>query len=199
MGQSREKAERFLRHLEPLQGALEAYCRRSLRDPNAVEDVLQTAVMSAYRDFDLYAEGTNFRAWMFRYLNTEIYVGNRRFRRDQHDSLSDQQAVEDVWELATEEPLVEQVLDAPERVLEHCDQAMAEAIYDLDPFARCVLLLRSIGHFKHREMAEVLEAPVGTVMSALSRARAQLRRRLATYAMEHGWLDSNSAQKRIDD
>jgi RNA polymerase sigma-70 factor (ECF subfamily) len=70
---------------------------------------------------------------------------------------------------------------------------MAEAIHDLEPFARSVLLLRSIGHFTHREMAEILESPIGTIMSALSRARMQLRRRLATYASEHGWIDRKSA------
>lgn len=204
LGKPTEKGERFLRHLEPLQGALEAYCRRSVRDPGAVEDVLQAAITSAYRDFHLYAEGTNFRAWIFRYLNLEIYAGNRRFRRDQHERLSDEHAVEvvvedDMWELATQEPLLEQMLEAPERVLEHCDDAMAEAIYELDPFARCVFLLRSIGHFKHREMAEILEAPVGTVMSALSRGRTQLRRRLAAYASERGWLNTKSVHGPVDE
>lgn len=199
MGKPTEKAERFLRHLEPLEGALEAYCRRSVRDPSTVEDVLQTAITSAYRDFHLYAEGTNFRAWIFRYLNVEIYAGNRRFFRDQHEALPEDQTIDDVWELATEQPLVEQLLESPERVLEHCDEAMTDAIYDLDPFARSALLLRSIGHFKHREMAEILDAPVGTVMSALSRARVQLRRRLAVYAAEHGWLNPASTQERVDD
>ncbi|MEJ7639070.1 MAG: sigma factor, partial [Singulisphaera sp.] len=67
----RTKPENFLRHLEPLRGALEAYCRRSLHDPGAVGDVLQAAVANAFRDFHRYVEGTNFRAWIFRYLNGE--------------------------------------------------------------------------------------------------------------------------------
>lgn len=188
MGKDNLKGERFLRHLEPLQGALEGYCRRSLRDSNAVEDVLQTAVANAYRDFHLYAEGTNFRAWIFRYANTEIYAGNRRFRRDEHELLSDVAAVEEVWELATDQPLVEQLLSAPDRILEQCDQSLAEAIYQLDPVTRCTLLLRSIGQFKYLEIAEILEVPIGTVMSSLSRARLELRRRLARYANEQGWL-----------
>ena len=56
---SRKKAEAFLAHLEPLQPALEAFCRRSLRDPEDVADALQSAVTAAFRDFDRYAEGTN--------------------------------------------------------------------------------------------------------------------------------------------
>jgi DNA-directed RNA polymerase specialized sigma24 family protein len=51
-----------MRHLEPLQGALEAYCRRLLRDPNGLRDTLQSAAANAFRDFHLYVEGTNFRA-----------------------------------------------------------------------------------------------------------------------------------------
>jgi fluoride exporter len=72
------KAERFLAHLEPLQPALEAYCRHQLNDRSGVEDVLQTSVARAFEDFDLYHEGSNFRAWIFRYLNLTILNWTRR-------------------------------------------------------------------------------------------------------------------------
>lgn len=55
-----DKAEQFWKHLEPLQGALEGYCRRSAHDQSAVEDVLQEAVTTALRDFDSFAEGDTF-------------------------------------------------------------------------------------------------------------------------------------------
>jgi len=66
------RGQRFLEHLEPLQTVLEAYCRRHLLDGSSVEDILQTVVTLAFRDFHRFAEGTNFRAWIFRYLNLEI-------------------------------------------------------------------------------------------------------------------------------
>ncbi|MEX2169681.1 MAG: sigma-70 family RNA polymerase sigma factor [Pirellulales bacterium] len=185
---------RFLQHLEPLKAALEAYCRRSVHDPNAVEDVLQEAVGKAYRDFHLYAEGTNYRAWIFRYLNLEIYAGNRSFHRERRKALADEPTVEDVWEHAIDEPLIERLLEKPERILSQCDDALATAIDELSPLERSVLLLRAIGQFKHREMADILEVPIGTIMSALSRARARLRLRLAEYAREHRLLDSGSLQ-----
>jgi RNA polymerase sigma-70 factor (ECF subfamily) len=189
-----DRAARFLRHLEPLQPALEAYCRRCIRDPNAVEDVLQEAVGKAFRDFHLYAEGTNFRAWIFRYLNLEIYAGNRAFHRERREAIRDEPTVEEVWEHAIDEPLLERLLDEPERILSHCDDALAKAVVELSPLERSVLLLRAIGQFKHREMADILEVPMGTIMSALSRARARLRLSLAEYAREHGLLGPGPLQ-----
>jgi len=189
-----DRAARFLQHLEPLKAALEAYCRRSVHDPNAVEDVLQEAVGKAYRDFQLYAEGTNFRAWIFHYLNLEIYAGNRSFHRERRKALTEEPTVEEVWEHAIDEPLIERLMQEPERILSHCDDALVNAIAELGPLERSVLLLRAIGQFKHREMADILEVPMGTIMSALSRARARLRLRLAEYAHEHGLLGPGSLQ-----
>ena len=191
---SEDRTARFLRHLEPLQAALENYCRRSVHDPNAVEDLLQEAVGKAFRDFHLYAEGTNFRAWIFRYLNLEIYAGNRSFQRQRREALVEEPIVEEVWERAIDEPLIERLLENPERVLSQCDDALATAIAELGPLERSVLLLRAIGQFKHREMSEILEVPMGTIMSALSRARARLRLTLAEYAREHGLLGPRSLQ-----
>lgn len=118
---SKDRADRFLQHLEPLKAALEAYCRRGVHDSNAVEDVLQEAVGNAYRDFHKYAEGTNFRAWMFRYLNLEIYSGNRMFHRQRSEVLSEEPTIEDLWEQVIDEPVIEQLLEKSEIVLDHCD------------------------------------------------------------------------------
>ena len=192
---SDDRVGRFLQHLEPLKAALEAYCRRSVHDPNAVEDVLQEAVGKAYRDFHLYAEGTNFRAWIFRYLNLEIYAGNRAFRRERREALDEEPTIEEVWQHAIGEPFIERLLNEPERILSRCDDALAEAILELSPQERSVLLLRAIGQFKHREMADILDVPMGTIMSALSRARVRLRLRLAEYARERGLLGPGSLQR----
>jgi RNA polymerase sigma-70 factor (ECF subfamily) len=182
--------------LEPLQAALEAYCRRSLNDPNAVEDVLQEAIATAYRDFHLYAEGTNFRAWIFRYLNLTIHAGNRSYQRERSLALTTEPTIEDVWIQAIDEPLLELLLDRPEPVLSQCDDVLAGAIAELSPLERSVLLLRAIGQFKHREMSEILEVPMGTIMSALSRGRTRLRMRLAEYGRERGLLPTESIPKQ---
>src|SRR5258708_26195966 len=114
-----------MRHLEPLQGALEAYCRRCLHDPNAVRDVLQSAVANAYRDFHLYVEGTNFRAWIFRYAHLETLNCNRKYARTCHRELPADLLPEDAWQLALDEPLLEVLLDDPDVVLDRCDASLA--------------------------------------------------------------------------
>jgi RNA polymerase sigma-70 factor (ECF subfamily) len=185
---ARGKAENFLRHLEPLQGALEAYCRRALHDPNSVQDVLQSAVANAYRDFHLYVEGTNFRAWIFRYAHLETLNSNRTYARTRHEELPADLSVEDAWQLAFDEPLFKVLLDDPDAVLDQCDAVVTQAVRELAPLERAVLLLQAIGEFKYREIAEILEVPIGTVMSTLARCRVRLRQRLVECGEEHGLL-----------
>lgn len=188
MSKGRAKAENFMRHLEPLQGPLEAFCRRSLHDPNAVRDVLQSAVANAFGDFHLYVEGTNFRAWIFRYAYLQSLNDNRKHARTRHEKLPADLPVEDVWQLALDEPLLKVLLDDPDPVLDQCDAVLAQAVRELAPLERAVLLLQAIGEFKYREIAEILQVPIGTVMSTLARSRVRLRRRLVKYGEEHGLL-----------
>jgi RNA polymerase sigma-70 factor (ECF subfamily) len=194
LSKGRAKAENFMRHLEPLQGALEAYCRRSLHDPNAVRDVLQSAVADAYRDFHLYVEGTNFRAWIFRYVHLESANWNRKYARIQHEDLPADLSVEDAWQLALDEPLLKVLLDDPDPVLERCDEVLAQAVRELASLERAVLLLQAIGQFKYREIAEIVQVPIGTVMSTLARCRLRLRQRLVHYGEERGLLKPGEAR-----
>ncbi len=194
MSRERAKAESFLRHLEPLQGALEAYGRRVLRDPGEIEDVLQAAIANAYRDFDLYVEGTNFRAWIFRYVNGELLNANRRTARGPTTVASLAEVpVEETLEMPAGTVLIDALRDDPDAVLEHCDDVLAGAIRDLPPRERAVVLLRAIGEFKYREMAEILGVPLGSVMTSLSRGRLRIRERLAEYGREQGLLGAGEA------
>jgi len=177
------KADRFLRHLEPLQGALEGFCRHSVNEVASVSDVLQSAVALAFADFHLYAEGTNFRAWIFRYVQFEALNHNRRLRRQRTVELPANLLAP--GESASEdERLFQALLDEPGEVLERCDEVLTAAIKTLSDEERDVLLLRAIGEFKYREIASILEIPVGSVMGYLARARQRLRRRLAVWIEE---------------
>lgn len=188
LSQESTKAERFWEHLEPLQASLEGYCRYSIRNRNAVEDVLQEAVATAFADFDLFAEGTNFRAWIFRYLNYELLAANRTSLKKPHIELSVEPVAEDEWLLAFDEKNLAQLLDTPDEVLQQCDDVLASAIDGLGDMERSTLLLKAVGGFKYREIAEILESPMGTVMSSMSRARQRLRHELVEYGREHGLL-----------
>lgn len=187
------KSERFLDHLWPLQRKLEGYCRRMVFSPDVVPDVLQSAIANAYRDFDLYAEGTNFPAWIFTYVHGEIQNANRRHRKNQGVGELEDVAAPDAWGLPHELPAHRLLLDAPEVVLDRCDSDLAGGVRSLRPVERGVLLLYAVGEFKYREIAEILGVPIGTVMSALARARHHLREHLARIVSSEGNPGDNGA------
>jgi len=97
-------------------------------------------------------------------------------------------SVEEAWNLALDEPLLQVLLDDAEVVLDECDAALSEAIRALAPLERSVFLLHAIGEFKYREIADIVQVPIGTVMSSLSRCRLRLRQRLVEYGEMRGPL-----------
>jgi RNA polymerase sigma-70 factor, ECF subfamily len=182
----RQKAERFVAHLEPIQRQLAVYCSRALNRSDETTDVLQSAIANAYRDFDRYSEGTNFRAWIFRYVTLETLNRNRAAGR--LPGLLDEQHLSQPATLEIGAFRLETLLDDPEAVLDHCDGVVAQSIGQLTEQERRILLLRAVGDFKYREIAEIMNIPMGTVMGLLSRARTQLRSKLLDYARQHGLL-----------
>ena len=96
--------------------------------------------------------------------------------------------------MALDEPLLKVLLDDPDPVLEQCEAVVAQAVRELAPLERAVLLLQAIGEFKYREIAEILQVPIGTVMSTLARSRVRLRQRLVQYGEEYGLLKPGKAQ-----
>ncbi len=182
----RSKAERFVAHLEPLQRQLSVYCARVLNRRDELEDTLQSAVANAFRDFDKYSEGTNFKAWIYRYVTLESLNRNRS-SKDLAVSI-DQYATSAESVLPIDSFRIDALLEAPETVLDHCDDVVAVCVKQLTELERKILLLRAVGDFKYREIADVLDIPIGTVMGLLSRARHQLRAGLLEYARENGLL-----------
>jgi len=181
-GRSADKAERFLDLLRPLQRPLEVYARRMLREPSLVEDVLQAAVMRAFARFDRFAEGTDFRAWIFRFVTLEAF--NRNRKRGPLSLGADPAEPPD--ESADPQDWAALVRDDPDGLLEHLDDHLVEALGQLAAPERAALLLRAVGEFRYEEIHEILGIPVGSVVGYLSRARRKLRRSLAGYAAERG-------------
>jgi DNA-directed RNA polymerase specialized sigma24 family protein len=89
---------------------------------------LQSAVANTFRDFHRYVEGTTFRAWKFRYVHLEIQNSNRKHHRDRHEDLPADLSIEGTWDLVLNEPLLDVLLDAPDAVLDECDDALATAV-----------------------------------------------------------------------
>jgi RNA polymerase sigma-70 factor (ECF subfamily) len=184
LSRSDDKNVAFVELLLPLQRSLEVYCRRMLRDPSHVEDVLQTAIMEAFVRFDRYAEGTNFRAWMFRFLTLEIFNRNRKREPapfgDGLDDFPGPPAHD--WP----EDALSLVLENPGPLLEHFEDRVVEALWQLTTAERAVLLLRAVGEFSYHEIHTILAIPLGSVIGYLSRSRRKMRQALADYAAQRG-------------
>ena len=110
--------KRYLELLQPLQRSLETYCRRALRNSSLVEDVLQSVVEKTFADFDRFAEGTNFRAWIFRYLHFEVLSCNRREFGEVGLRDDDQPSQSVNWEQVAAEQSFDRLLSDSEGILE---------------------------------------------------------------------------------
>jgi len=188
LSRASDKTEAFLQQLRPLQRPLEVYCRRMLRDRSLVEDVFQTAVAAAFTQYRGGVAVKDFKAWIFRFVTLETFNRNRK-----HEPIALGEAAADLpdeqpWGAAIPEATFEAMLEDPDVVLEHFDDVVVEALEQLPPFERTVLLLRAVGEFSYKEIHELLAMPLGSVIGYLSRARKRLRIVLADYAVQRGWL-----------
>jgi RNA polymerase sigma-70 factor (ECF subfamily) len=147
---------------------------RLTRNQTDAEDIVQETFMQAWKSFDHYELGTNCRAWLYKILFNK-YDHFRRKKYTQTKYM--QEADELVFANAT--------YSAP--IPEHLtDKEVLNALNKLPEHYRSVVLLADVHEFDYKEVAEILDIPIGTVMSRLSRARMQLRKSLAKTAGSYG-------------
>jgi len=189
VGRAKASSE-FLALLEPIRDALYRYARQMTWRADQAPDILQEAVMTAWREFGRFERGTNFKAWMFRILINTIYRLNKRTARQRAASLDE--ASMDVSMVMEREDTWSMLLDSPERLAELLDERLVQALDRLGADERQCLLLRLLEGFSYKEIAAMLEIPMGTVMSHVHRARGKLRERLSGLAVEQGLLKGDA-------
>jgi RNA polymerase sigma-70 factor (ECF subfamily) len=182
MNQTSEMDE-FLHEVESRRHEFFRYVLRNVWDSNVAEDVFSSAVLAAWENRHKYTPGTNFRAWMYRILTNKCFVANRETKRA---FLPLEETPEATMAAAQEEPGYTDLLDDPEHVMEQCGDEVQRAFRKLSTGERSCILLRGVEGFSYKEIAEILQMPVGTVMTHLARGRAKLRRELVAYAREEG-------------
>lgn len=180
-----ERRERFERDALGYLDQLYAAALRMTRNPADAEDVVQDTYAKAYASFHQFKPGTNLRAWLYRIL-TNSYINTYR-KAKRRPQISDAENVED-WQIAraashTSDGLPSAELEALERMP---DQEILDALDTLSPEFREVVLLADVEGFAYKEIAEIMDTPIGTVMSRLNRARKQLRDLLADRAAQMG-------------
>ncbi|MCG8419985.1 MAG: sigma-70 family RNA polymerase sigma factor [Proteobacteria bacterium] len=184
-----------LPHLDALYGA--AY--RLTRNPRDAEDLVQDAVLRAYRFWDTFQKDSNCKAWLFRILtNTFInsYQKKKRSREVINRAAAEQEATDGVLvqERATS-------LRDPEKLLidRTLSDDVARALEALPSDFRVAVVLCDVQGFSYKEIADIMECPVGTVMSRLHRGRRLLKKELHDFAVAEGIIKSaNGAARRAE-
>jgi RNA polymerase sigma-70 factor (ECF subfamily) len=143
-------------------------------------------MLRAYRSFNRFEPGTNLKAWLFRILtNAYINVYRKRQREPQKVSQDDVEEFDLYQELKDHDP---QFSTTPETIVldSLVDSDIIEAIDALPEQFRLAVILSDIEGFTYAEMAEIMDVPLGTVMSRLHRGRKALQKRLWDLAVERG-------------
>ncbi|HEV8629060.1 MAG TPA: sigma-70 family RNA polymerase sigma factor, partial [Thermoanaerobaculia bacterium] len=160
---------------------------RMARNAQDAEDLVQETYLKAYKYYDKFEEGTNLKAWLFKILKNTFINSYRK--KQQAPPKADFADIEESFESIVRNDGGQQSLNPEEELLEKVlDEDVQHAIEELPHDYRMVVLLADLEGFSYKEIADILEIPVGTVMSRLYRGRRLLEEALLKYAREHGYI-----------
>ncbi|MGI8757233.1 MAG: sigma-70 family RNA polymerase sigma factor [Acidimicrobiales bacterium] len=181
----------FAEQAMPLMSSLYSGAMRMTRNPADAEDLLQETYLRAYRGFGGFQEGTNLKAWLYRILtNTYINIYRAKQRRPIESELDE---VEDLYLYRRLGGLEAARVgrSAEDELMDTFSEAeVKEAVESLPENFRMAVLLADVEGFAYKEIAEILDIPIGTVMSRLHRGRKALQKQLFDYAVTHGLADA---------
>jgi RNA polymerase sigma-70 factor (ECF subfamily) len=166
---------------------------RLTRSPVDAEDLVQDTLVRAYRFYDRFEAGTNFKAWLLR-IQMNTFVNRYRRTTRERQVFEGPMATpvgEGVMSRATMRGLTDPVGDAQRQLIA---REISRAFEQLSEDARAMVLLADVEELSYKEIAEVMGCPIGTVMSRLHRARKQLQVSLQQHATELGIIDADDSE-----
>jgi len=173
--------------IEPHLSSMYSTALRMTHNPQDAEDLVQETLFKAYRALGQFKEGTNFRAWVFRILvNTFITAYRKAIKQPQKVSYDDMEEFFLYKRLDNTTSLQEM---SKEDFLDNFfEDDIKNALESLPYHFRLVVLLSDVEGFSYNEIANIIDAPLGTVMSRLHRGRKLLQRQLWNYAKSRGYV-----------
>ncbi|KPK16712.1 MAG: hypothetical protein AMJ62_04390 [Myxococcales bacterium SG8_38] len=186
----------FEGEVRPHLDALYSTALRLTRSPVDAEDLVQDTLVRAYRFYDRFEAGTNFKAWLLRIQMNAFVNRYRRAARERQvfDGPMAAPVGEGVMSRSTMRGLTDPVGDAQRQIIA---REISRAFEELSDDARAMVLLADVEELSYKEIAEVIGCPIGTVMSRLHRARKQLQSSLRHHAVQLGIVDTD--EDEVDD
>ena len=169
----------------PQADALYGAALRMTRDVSLAEDLVQETLLRAYRFWHRFQQGTNIKAWLLR-IQTNIFINKYR-KRQNEKRVFDSRQVDDLLPRYAVEENTYLPPETRDEFLKHVIGDEVLRALDQLPFEfRMTILLADMHDLSYKEIADVLDCPVGTVMSRLHRARKLLQANLLAYAVKRG-------------
>jgi RNA polymerase sigma-70 factor, ECF subfamily len=169
---------------------------RMTRNASDAEDLVQETYLKAYRSYASFQEGTNLRAWLYRIL-TNTYINSYRAAK-RRPEVTDVEDVEDLYlykrmagagALRTGRSAEDEALDT------FTDDVVKSALEELPEAFRMAVLLADVEGFSYKEISEITDVPIGTVMSRLHRGRKGLQKALADYGLQRGLVVAEPVER----
>ena len=161
---------------------------RMTRSVEDAEDLIQETYLKAYKYYARFAEGTNFKAWLFKIMKN-TFINSYRKKKLQPPKVD----FDDVQE-GLEETLMDKAKDPTTDPLAgvlstEMDHDVRQTLVELPHDYKMVVLLADLEGFSYKDIADILEVPVGTVMSRLYRGRRMLERTLLKYGRRYNYIN----------
>ena len=185
-----QRSDRFQRDVLPFLDQLYSAALRMTRNPADAEDLVQETFAKAFASFHQFREGTNLKAWLYRIL-TNTFINRYRAAKRRPDE-TDLEEVEDLYLYRRLGGLegARASRSAEDELLDLLtEDEVREAVESLPENFRLAVLLADVEGFAYKEIAEILDIPIGTVMSRLHRGRRALQKRLYEFAAGRGLVD----------
>jgi len=190
----------FAEQAMPFAPQLYAAAMRLTRNQADAEDLVQETYLKGYRSFHTFEQGSNLKAWLYRIL-TNSFINSYRSKQRRPEE-SDIEDIEDLY-LYRRLGALDQVLasrSAEDQLMDlFPDAEVKDALESLPENFRIPVLLADVEGFSYKEIADMLDIPIGTVMSRLHRGRKGMQKRLYEFAVDRGLIEGASTEPDPDE
>jgi RNA polymerase sigma-70 factor (ECF subfamily) len=168
---------------------------RMTRSVEDAEDLIQETYLKAYKYYERFSEGTNFKAWLFKIMKN-TFINSYRKKKLQPPKVDFDEIQEGLEETLMEKANASLIDPESWLMSVEMDHEVREALLSLPHDYKMVVLLADLEGFAYKEIADILAVPVGTVMSRLYRGRRMLEKALLSFGRRYNYVNTRPEKMR---